>query len=153
VKIFPLKFQGDDRFFFNTTANVGLASPNLLEDVQLVQLGYFALTQDRANLVPEELKQAAAIVVPGAPYTGAPTDPLTVAIKAHQKVVGGPQDGHVSTIKGELRYDADHLFMLAAMMNFIRAMMGREFPRIDKHPKCPPALAMSVRRTFDTSRS
>src|SRR5262249_44185809 len=115
--------------------------------------GYFALTQDRFNLVDEDIKQAAAQVVPGAPYSGAPNDPLTVAIKVHQKAAGGPQDGHVSPIRGDLQYDADHHYMLAVMMNFIGGMMAPEFPGIANHPKCPPALALSVRRTFDSSQT
>lgn len=148
MRTFTVNYQGDDKFFFNISGNVGLASPNKVEDVQLVQLGYFALTQEPPGMNAEELRDAAAMVVPGAIYTAAPDDPLTVAIKIHQKIMGGPQDGHVSVMKGDIRYDADHLFMLVGLINDIRAMMGSNFPRIDTHPKCPPALAASVRRTF-----
>jgi len=148
MRTFAVTFQGDDKFFFNISANVGLASANIVEDVQLVQFGFFALSQQPPGMNEEELVNAAAKVVPGAIYTGAPDDPLTVAIKIHQKITGGPQDGHVSVMKGNIRYDSDHLFMLVGLNNDIRAMMGSSFPRIDTHPKCPPALAASVRRTF-----
>jgi hypothetical protein len=47
---------------------------------------------------PAPLKALAAKVVPGALYTGGATDPLTLAIKEHERGRGGTQDGHVSSM-------------------------------------------------------
>jgi hypothetical protein len=148
MKVFGAAFGGDDRFYFNLSSNVGPASPNRLEDVQLVQFGYFALSQNRAPDNPPELIAAASNVVVGAPYMGAQNDPLTIAIRAHERARGGPQDGHVSVIRGDFQYDAAHTFLVIRLVNNIRVLVGIDFPRIDRHPKCPPQLGASVRRTF-----
>jgi len=151
VKIYTTPFENDDKFFFNISANVGLNSLNKTEDVQLVQFGYFAIAQNNFADLPQELRTAAGNVVPGASYAGAANDPLTIAIKVDQKVRGGTQDGHVSVIRGATTsYDGgSHIFLLARLVNNIRSLSGKDFPRIDKHPKCPPALAASVRRCFE----
>lgn len=148
MKIFAIPFEGDDKFFYNIGGNVGPASPNKLEDVQLVQFGYFAIAQNRLPEVPQELITAASAVVLGAPYMGAATDPLSIAIKVDQKVRGGTQDGHVSVIRGQGAYDSVHFFQLVRLVNHLRLLVASDWPRIDKHPKCPSALAASVKRTF-----
>jgi hypothetical protein len=153
MKIFGAPFQTDDIFFFNLTANVGVNSPNKSEDVQLVQFGYLALAQNRLSSVPAELITAASAVVPGAPYSGGPNDPLTLAIKTDERTRGGTQDGHISVIHGNVSYDGSHIFLLARLVNNISLFAETVFPRIDKHPRCPPQLAAAVRRSFVRSRS
>ncbi len=134
------------RFFWNIDANVGLNSPNKREDVQLIQFGYFALAQ-RTNISAAE-KAAYSAVVPGAPYSGAAADPLTIAIRTHQAVIGGTQDGHVSVIQSGTvgTYDGQHGFMLIRLVNNIMDLTANDFPRIDKHPRCPPLVRAAVLR-------
>jgi hypothetical protein len=147
VRIFVGKHpDGFDFFFWNIDANVGLFSPNIQEDVQLVQFGYFA-----ASLNPHttpDLKRIFAAVTPGAPYSGDQNDPLTLAIIANEKARGGTQDRHVSVIKGTGFYDS-RLFMLAALGNHMRDLLRSDFPRLDKHPKCPLLVRAAVVRSFD----
>jgi hypothetical protein len=148
MKIFPAPFKGDDRFFFNLSGNVGPNSLNKQEDVQLVQFGYFAMAQIMLPGTAVETLEAAAKVVPGADYKGAADDPLTIAIKTDQKFRGGTQDGHVSRVHGEIFYDGVHAFQLVSLVNSIKRMMPSEFPRLDKHQKCPAILAAAVKAMF-----
>lgn len=135
-------------FFWNLDANVGIGCPNKPEDVQLVQLGYYCMATSTDPAVPVQLKPTFAAVVPGAPYSGNPTDPLTRAIIAHQQTRGGTQDGHVSVISNTTgTYDsAGHQFMLVALDAQIRRQIPGDYPRIDKHAKCPPMLRAAVIR-------
>ena len=149
MKFFSGRHGQDDVFVFNISANVGLNCPNQLEDVQLVQFGYFAMAHlGGLGLEPEMIAAATAVVV-GAPYTGAPNDPLTIAIRLHERLIGGTQDGHVSVLRaGGLSYYGTHLPLLARLQNDMRAFLKDDFPRIDRHSKCPVQLATSVRRSF-----
>ena len=139
---------GRQTFFWNIDANVGLASPNKVDDVQLVQLGYFVWSKNDPGLTPDK-KAAFAAVKVGVPCSGDEDDTLVQAIRAHQKDRGGTQDGHVSTIQASngLYHDSGgerHGFMLIAIVNRIFDALPKDFPRIDKHPSCPPALKDAV---------
>lgn len=146
VSAVVLKENGNQRFAFNIDANVGVNCPNKLDDVQLVQFGYFAKGQ--APDTSPTLKALCAKVVPGAPYTGAPNDPLTLVIKAHQAERGGTQDGHVSVLPpngATLSYDGKHSFMILVLNNNMLDITKNDYPRIDKHPSCPSVLKQRVR--------
>ena len=149
MKIFIAAGASGDKMFFNLSANVGPGAPNKTEDVQLVQFGYFAATFS-TNLKPE-LKRVFSAVVPGTAYLGAASDPLTLAIKADQAAGTGTKDGIVSVIHGGAIYGPGrgHTFLLISLVNDIRKLLGTDFPRIDKHAKCPAALAARVRALFD----
>jgi len=140
-----LREGNNQRFSFNLEGNVGPNSPNKIDDVQLVQFGYFA--KGKAPDTSPALKALCAKVVLGAPYTGAPNDPLTLAIKAHQAERGGTQDGHVSVMPPgtSLSYDGKHSYMILALVNNILDITKDDFPRIDKHPSCPQILKQRVR--------
>ena len=148
-KIFIATGTAGDKMFFNISANVGPGAPNKAEDVQLVQFGYFAATFS-LKLKPE-LKVVFSAVVPGANYTGAANDPLTLAIKADQAAGTGTKDGVVSVLHGGVTYVAGgrHTFLLISLVNDIRKLMGKDFPRLDKHAKCPAVLAAGIRNLFD----
>jgi hypothetical protein len=141
-----LKTSRGSKFFWNIDANVGAASPNKTEDVQLVQLGYSILST--AVNQSASLKAISAKVQVGATCTGRDDDPLVKAIRAHQAERGGTQDGHVSTIKTQngVYFDSSggHTFMLTALINIIFDAQPADFPRIDKLPACPPALKAVV---------
>lgn len=133
-------------YFMNLDGNVGLNSPNLIDDVQLVQFGFLAMAAN--NTFSAADRAVFAAVVPGAAYSGSPTDPLTLAIKRHQASRGGTQDGHVSVMTGTMMYadgSGNHTFQLVALMNNIRDFTVGLYPRIDRHARCPPALAAKVR--------
>jgi hypothetical protein len=70
------------------------------------------------------------------------------AIRTHQGRRGGIQDGHVSVIAangGVYPYGTGVVgFMLIALVNNIFDAMPANFPRLDKHKACPPALRASV---------
>lgn len=139
--------KGDaTRFYWNIDANVGAGSPNRNDDVQLVQLAY-AIMATRPDTPPSD-KAVYALVRPGSPCTGFEADPLVRAIRAHQARRGGTQDGHVSVIaanSGIYPYGAGAVvFMLIALVNTIFDAIPADFPRLDKHKACPPALRASV---------
>jgi hypothetical protein len=131
----------DPKFIWNTDANVGPGCPNKPEDVQLVQLGYACSANNPKNPASAEEKAAFGAVVPGASYTGAPNDPLTIAIKLHQKNRGGTQDGVVSSIKSNTgTYAAGMTWIMIALNNNIADALGGSWPYLDKHPQCPKTL-------------
>jgi len=141
------KGAGKSIYYFNLDANVGTNSPNKPDDVQLVQFGYLAMSV-AADVSPAE-KPIYAKVVPGAAYSGGLSDPLTIAIKTHQAARGGTQDGHVSVMTGNLSYGdgtGSHTFQLTGLVNHIRDFTKGNYPRLDKHPKCPAALKAAVLR-------
>ncbi len=136
---------GDQRrFFWNLSANVGTKSPNKPDDVQLVQLGYACAAL--SPLFSAATRAICTTVVPGAPYSGQETDPLTRAIRAHEKERGGAQDGHVSVLANLTNpsYDGVHVFIIVALNVQIRKQLPGNFPRLDKHPRCPPLLKAAV---------
>lgn len=138
--------SGGRVYFMNLDGNVGLNSPNLIDDVQLVQFGFLAMAAN-TSFNPAD-RAVYAGVTPGAAYTGSPTDPLTLAIKRHQANRGGTQDGHVSVMTGNMVYNdasGKHTFQMVALMNNIRDFTVGLYPRIDRHARCPPALAAKVR--------
>lgn len=132
------------RFFWNVSANVGVVSPNKADDVQLVQLAY-ACAAFGANFDPAT-RAIFAAVVPGAPYSGQEADPLTRAIRAHQKHRGGVQDGHVSVLTNLVTatYDGKNSFMIVSLNTQMRQQLVGYFPRLDKHAKCPALVRAAV---------
>lgn len=137
------------KFYWNLDANVGPGCPNKTDDVQLVQLGYFCLGNNPKVSLPASERAAYLAVTPGAPYTGTPDDPLTVAIKLHQKRRGGIQDGRVSTIKNNTGfYDSTFIWMIMQLDNSIALSLGDAWPHLDKHPRCPGALRDAAVQTL-----
>jgi hypothetical protein len=135
-----------DRFFWNLSANVGVASPNKQDDVQLVQLGYVCAALD-SQTYDAATRASFAAVVPGEAYSGQEADPLTQAIRAHEKL-GGKKDGHVSVLPGGSigTYDGVNSFLIARLNTQMRIQLGGNFPRLDKHPKCPPLVRAAVEK-------
>ena len=132
------------KFFWNLSGNVGTASPNRPDDVQLVQLGYVCAAG--GPKFAAALRVVFGAVVPGAPYTGQEADPLTLAIRGHQTIRGGVQDGHVSVLTNlaGLTYDGEHTFMMIALNTQMRHRLVGYFPRLDGHPRCPPLVRAAV---------
>ncbi len=139
-------FNNASFFVWNISANVGLHSPNIAEDVQLVQFGFFAASR-KPNQEPELIPKFAA-VRPGEVYSGGQNDPLTLAILAYERALLRPQDAHVSVIRGQNFLAAFGTFMMVQLDWDIRILMQADYPRLDKHPSCPPLLRAVVKRFF-----
>jgi hypothetical protein len=140
--------SGQRHFYWNIDANVGPGCANNPEDVQLVQLGLACRGANLALNMPAADRAIYKAVVPGAPYTGGYNDPLSIAIRCAQKHRGGVQDGHVSVIQSSGMYAENKTFMLVALNNSIIATIGQNWPLLDRHPQCPPALKQAVSRLF-----
>lgn len=137
------------RFYWNVEANVGVGCPNKTEDVHLVQLAFACRATNPKNPPSEEEKAVYDLVVPGAVYTGAVNDPLTLAIKMAQKKRGGVQDGWVSKMQPTGTYAPNTTWMLVGLNNNIYDVIAAAaWPYIDKHPKATAALKALVERTF-----
>ncbi len=142
-------FMADARFWWNVDSHVGPFCPNKIEDVQLVQLGYACKAASTKDTSPPAAKAIFAAVVPGALYTGAANDPLSIAIRTHQKLKGGTQDGRVSPVQNSTgSYDGENLWMIQGLDNCMLDVLKSAWPRLDKHPKCPGALRAVVLRVF-----
>lgn len=138
------------KFTWNVHARVGPRCPNRVDDVQLVQFGYHCMARDSSSLTglkPEEIAILSTIV-PGASYSGSPQDPLTLAIKAHQRLRGGAQDGNVSPIKNNEGVYGSHAWMIISLCISMMNVYPAFYPLVHKAPKCPAAFAAVVKRTF-----
>lgn len=124
------------RFYWNVDAHVGPGCPNKVDDVQLVQFGYWCMGNNSKTPGSPADRALFAAVVPGAIYTGSPSDPLTLAIKRHQAMRGGTQDSRISPMQANQGYN----WMISALSNNISNYLATQWPRIDRHAKCPPAL-------------
>jgi hypothetical protein len=135
------------RFLFNIGGNVGPGCPNEQSDVQFVQLGYYAMVRDPKNssLLTAEERTALGKIVPGAAYSGAPQDPLTLAIKAHERSRGGTQDGHVSVVRSGGTYGKHTYIVVALNLSLVDTLKG-DYPRLDKHPRCPVFLGSRIQK-------
>ena len=136
------------KFYWNIDAHVGPGRANRTDDVQLVQLGYFCMAQGlKAPLAPEE-REAYGAVVPGAPYTGSPSDPLSNAIRVHEKFRGGTQDGVVSPIQNSTGRYSSKAWIMIPLDNNVADSLGDDWPHLNRHPQCPNALAETVVRVL-----
>lgn len=129
------------QFNFNLSSPVGPRQPNSTADVQLVQFGFYALAQKSGSAGPM-LKQAAAAVRPGAPYSGQPNDPLSIAIAQHQAQFGKTKDGIVSCLPANLSvsYGGGTYRTLIYLLANIADLVGDNWPMLHRHPQCPPAV-------------
>jgi len=139
-----------DRFYWNVEQHVGVGGANKTDDVHLVQLGYFCMALVKAPEVPAEMIAVAAKIKPGDSYGGGPNEDLSVAIKLHQKLRGGVQDGVISPATGNAGQYAPHLFwMIISLDHNIADQLGNNWPHLDKHPRCTAALASVAKTTFE----
>jgi hypothetical protein len=130
---------GDQLYFlWNTSYDVGLNSPNLLEDIQLVQFGFICAARDpRANFTPE-LKKIISDFVIGAPSTGVFGDPMVMAIIAFQNGRTGFKDKKIHPLAdGRLYYSDDYISLLGRS---VQRCYPDIYPRIDKALDCPPLV-------------
>jgi hypothetical protein len=130
--------------FWNLSADVGPGQPNMPDDVELVRFGYFLMKDNPKTTAA--LKPALQSVTP----TGGFDNALAAAIRMHQSLRGGTQDGKVSVARDNKfnrgLYDAKHVWMVFPLNNSMIDMASNIYPRIDLHPQSGPAVSASVRK-------
>jgi hypothetical protein len=116
--------------------------------VEFVRFGYLMLKDNpKATAGPfVALKAACQSITP----TGAFDDVLAAAIRTHQSLRGGTQDGRVSVARANNFnkgvYDGKHIWMVFPLNNSMIDMAPDIYPRIDLHPRSGPAVTASVRK-------
>jgi hypothetical protein len=149
LDVVTVQTPGHCQIFFNISAAVGVNSPNDPIDVQLVQLGYACAGINGRSPAPADLRALFVKVIPGSPYSGSPSDPLSQAIAAHERIRKIATDGRVSRMKGGSAFHpgpkGQELYLLSALGNNIAEVLSRVYPRIDLDPKCPPQLGAHVK--------
>jgi hypothetical protein len=144
------------KHWWNLSSNVGLKSPNNPDDVQLVQFGFFCMGLPTSKISDPQFRGIYAAVVPGSRFAAIENDPLQIAIRTLERSRGGAQDGHISPAPQQGFSYGDktgrHAFLIGTIMNNAFDAVGAAvWPRLDKHPRCPPLVAAHVRAasTFD----
>ena len=143
------------KFYFNLDGNVGVASQNNRDDAQLVQLGYFCMARNpQVRSKHPDMVELALKVQPGAIYHGDRDDPLTLAIRKHEQLKGGTQDGRVSKIQSEATatYSQGNRHIILILCELIAEHNPDIYPRIERHPQCPPLLAEQVKLISNLSK-
>jgi hypothetical protein len=136
-------------FRWNVSAHVGPGCPNMADDVQLVQFGFWCLGRATAVELSPAARTAYRNVVLGAGYSGASTDRLTIAIRTYQSDTKTVQDGRVSPIKhASGQYAEDAFWMIAVLGSNIRSRFPDEWPALHRVSFCPHALAAKSRDLF-----
>jgi hypothetical protein len=134
--------------FWNLSADVGPGQPNQPDDVELVRFGYFLMKDNpKATSGPfSALKPVLQKVTP----TGTFGNDLAEAIRTHQRLRGGTQDGRVSVARDNKfnrgQYDGQHVWMVFPLNNSMIDMAPTLYPRVDLHPQSGPAMSSTVRR-------
>jgi hypothetical protein len=139
-----------DKFAWSVSAHVGPYCPNNPEDVHLVQLAYYCAARTPmgvAKFTPQEVAVMSSIV-PGSPYSGAASDPLTLTILAHQRVHGGTQDGRISPLSGSTGWYGTASYLLVPLCGCMMEKYPALYPRLDKFPGCPPTLVNLCHKLF-----
>ena len=134
--------------FWNLSADVGPGQPNKADDVELVRFGYFMMKDN-----PKALGGTFAALKPildKVKPTGGFDDTLAEAIRTHQRLRGGTQDGRVSVAKANNfnrgQYDGQHVWMIFPLNNSMIDMAADIYPRIDLHPQSGPSVSAAVRK-------
>lgn len=144
VSAFLVPRTAGGRHGWNIDGRVGAKSPNLIDDVQLVQFGNYCMLKNTKGSSADERETFSRIPI-GRMCTGRDDDPLVRAIKAHQASRGGTQDGFISVLQPtRVTYESGGKklgVMLNALLNaMFDEIGGDKWPRIHDHDKCPAEL-------------
>src|SRR5687768_9985322 len=108
-----LKLEGF--FFWNLSHNVGPRQPNKIDDVELVRFGYTCAKQIPNSNVTARMKEELDNLRPIGDFD----KDLAAVIVAHQRIIGGTQDGIVSVDRStnvtHLTYDGKHRWIMSAL--------------------------------------
>ena len=134
--------------FWNLSMDVGQGQPNQADDVEFVRFAYFLMKDNPKAMVGEFATQLKPVLQKVTP-TGAFDTALADAIRTHQRLRGGTQDGKVSVAKATNFnrgvYDKQHTWMVFPLNNTMIDMAPNIYPRIDLHPQSGPAVTQVVR--------
>jgi hypothetical protein len=139
------------RGLFNLDADVGRASPNRLDDVELVRFGYFCLkvSSSLRSRTSPRVKAALESLNPRGPF--APD--LDEVISAHQSDRGGTQDGKVSVGKPQathsFNYDTKNSWIIFSLSMPMIERIPNLYPRIDIDAISGPEISKKVRELFN----
>jgi hypothetical protein len=135
--------------FWNLSSDVGPGQPNKTDDVEFVRFGYFLMKDNPKAMTGQfgtQLKPVLQKVTPTGPFDAALAD----AIRTHQRLRGGTQDGRISVAKANNfnrgQYDGQHIWMVFPLNNTMIDMAPNIYPRIDLHPQSGPAVTATVRK-------
>src|SRR5262245_60139527 len=123
--------------WWNLSNNVGMGSPNNPDDVQLAQFGFFCMGLPTSSTT--QSRTVYARVRPGAAYTTAANDPLTVAIATLELQLNAVQPEHRVNPFPDRGYSYQdstgrHIYLLGYLMNSIYDAVGlANWPRLDRH--------------------
>ena len=135
--------------FWNLSKDVGQGQPNQADDVEFVRFAYFLMKDNPKAMVGEFATQLKPVLQKVTP-TGAFDTALADAIRTHQRLRGGTQDGKVSVAKATNFnrgvYDKQHTWMVFPLNNTMIDMAPNIYPRIDLHPQSGPAVTQVVRK-------
>ncbi len=134
-------------FFFNVSAHVGAGRANHLDDVELVRFGYLAARESKNPSGVDFRADMAAVLVnlkPSGPFG----PDLDATIRHHLIVRGGIQDGCISPITNSSINYRVNIWVIAELGLKIQQFMPENFPRLDKHPQCGPALRSACLKFF-----
>lgn len=134
--------------FWNVSSDVGPGQPNKPDDVELVRFAYF-LMKDNPKAISGAFVALKPVLQKVTP-TGAFDNNLLDAIRTHQRLRGGTQDGKVSVARDNRfnkgQYDGQHSWMVFPLNNSMIDMAPNLYPRIDLHPQSGPAVTATVRK-------
>jgi hypothetical protein len=136
--------------FFNVDNKVGKASPNGAEDVALVSFMLKRIASS-PKLGPDV--KAAIVKVKVGVADQALTDAIA-AVQRHMQAKSPHQvvDGWVSKAPPGATYAGGTTGFLICQLNYELAKTHAEqWPRLDKMPECPPAVATLVKRVLHAS--
>jgi hypothetical protein len=134
--------------FWNLSMDVGPGQPNKPDDVEFVRFGYFLMKDNPKAMTGQfvSLKPTLQKVTPTGPFDNA----LAEAIRGHQRLRGGTQDGKISVAKANNFnrgiYDGQHTWMAFPLNNTMIDMAPNIYPRIDLHLQSGPAVTETVRK-------
>jgi hypothetical protein len=135
--------------FWNLSKDVGQGQPNQADDVEFVRFAYFLMKDNPKAMVGEFATQLKPVLQKVTP-TGAFDTALADAIRTHQRLRGGTQDGKISVAKATNFnrgiYDKQHTWMVFPLNNTMIDMAPNIYPRIDLHPLSGPAVTEVVRK-------
>lgn len=139
------------KVFFNLEFDVGRASPNRLDDVELVQYGYFC-TKVNPKLAGKRTPRLQTALNELRPK-GLFGPDLQEIISAHQEARGGTIDGKITVAKPQSshtsRYDGTHTWMI---FNLCESMFDRaplRYPRIDLDEVVGDEIARKIAFIFN----
>ena len=138
--------------FLNVDGVVGAnPSPNIREDVLLVQFAFEVIARQPVPQTPPEVL-ATAKLVHSTGFIDPPTINAIHSFQRNRPERGVVVDGRVSPARGGYQYGAEASWTIVDLNNSIQNRYVDSWPRMDKIPGCPVELRqMVIRQVAGTS--